>query len=248
MGEKKGKPSISVIMPVYNEQELVVAAAESIDGFLRRYFENYEILIIESGSVDQTGERCDHLAERYSCVRVIHEGSRNGFGAALRLGYRSARYEYCWLITADIPFPLETILDAVKLLDQYDFVISYRSDDTRVWTRRVQSFGYNCLVRLWFHLPVKCVNSAFKLLPREVMAQMPLVSNFWFIDAEIIYRLTHAGYTFTEIPVPLIDRTQGYSSVGTGAFIKMLAEMRNFAKIRKKIHDERGKAHAGEKK
>ena len=77
---------------------------------------------------------------------------------------------------------------------------------------------------------------------------MPLVSNFWFIDAEIIYRLTHAGYTFTEIPVPLIDRTQGYSSVGTGAFIKMLAEMRNFAKIRKKIHDERGKAHAGEKK
>lgn len=241
MGEKKSDPSISVIMPVYNEPELVVTAVARIDGFLCQHFENYEILIVESGSTDQTGKQCDRLAEQYRRVRTIHEGSRNGFGSALRLGYRSSQYEYCWLITADIPFPLETILDAVKLLNQYDFVISYRSEDTRAWTRRIQSFFYNCLVRLWFHLPVTCVNSAFKLLPREVMAQMPLVSNFWFIDAEIIYRLIHAGYTFTEIPVPLIDREQGTSSVGAGAFVKMLAEMRDFAKISKEIPDARGK-------
>ncbi len=235
----KIKKSISVIMPVYNEPVLTVPAVESIESFLASHFETHEIILIESGSTDQTGARCDSLAEKYETVRVIHEGRRNGFGSALRLGYRGARYDYCWLVTVDIPFPIETVLGAVELLDRYDFVISYRSEDKRAWTRRVQSWGYNFLLRAWFHLPVKCVNSAFKLLPRKAVAELPLISKHWFIDAEIIYRLVYAGYTYKEIPVPLIDRTQGASSVASNAFIKMLAEMRDFSKIRRSIPDQR---------
>ncbi len=69
------------------------------------------------------------------------------------------------------------------------------------------------------------------------MRDMPLISHFWFVDAEIIYRLTRAGYTYTEIPVPLIDRTEGASSVAGNAFVKMLKEMHDFAKIKKNIQD-----------
>ena len=236
----KRKASISVVMPVYNEAKLLRPAVEEVEAFMSAHFETHEILIIESGSTDGTDEQCDELASRYEYVRVIHEGGRNGFGSALKIGYRNAKHDYCWLVTADIPFPLEAILEAEALLGEVDFVISYRSQDKRVWTRRVQSLGYNILVRLWFGIRVKCINSAFKLLPTAVMAQMPLISNFWFIDAEILYRLIYAGYSYKEIGVPLIDRAQGTSSVASNAFVKMLAEMRDFARIRNTITDLRG--------
>lgn len=238
MSEKR-KTTISVIMPVYNEPKLLRPSVETIVGFMQEHFETFELVIVESGSTDGTGEQCDALAAEYDCVKVIHEGGRNGFGSALKLGYRSAQYDYCWLVTADIPFPLESILEAEPLLDRYDFVVSYRSEDKRVWTRRVQSLVYNLLVRAWFGLRFRCVNSAFKLLPTKVMAEMPLISRFWFVDAEILYRLTRGGYTSTEIPVPLIDRTEGASSVASNAFIKMLEEMKEFSKIRKTIPDLR---------
>ncbi len=237
MENHKPKPSISVILPVYNEVKLLPSAVQAIDDFLNQHFPVYEILMIESGSTDGTDTKCDELAGAYAAVRVIHEGGRNGFGSALKLGYQYAKLDYCWLITVDIPFPLEAVLEAEKYLSQYDFVISYRSEDKRAWTRRVQSWVYNAMVRCWFGLRVKCVNSAFKLLPTAVMRDMSLVSNYWFIDAEILYRLSKAGLTYTEIPVPLIDRTEGASSVTSNAFVKMLKEMHDFSKIRRTIPD-----------
>lgn len=247
--EQTCQGAISIVFPVYNEQLLLSPAVHEIDDFMHAHFSEYEIILIESGSTDDTGELCDKLSRELPTVSVIHEGSRNGFGSALKLGYSNAKYPYCWLLTADIPFPLESVLQAVPLLNSYDFILSYRSEDKRKWTRKIQSFVYNILVRIWFGLDVRCVNSGFKLLPTAVMQQMELTSNYWFIDAEIIYRLIMAGYSYTELPVPLIDRgADTNSSVGTFAFIKMLKEMFAFSRIRHTIPDERKRVHIAGKK
>ena len=228
--------SLSIIVPVYNEVELLASAIRQIDAFVKPHFTKHEIVIIESGSTDGTGELCDQLANELPCVRVVHEGGRNGFGSALKRGYKEAANDWVWFVTADTPFPLESIVEAKKLFSQYDCVLSYRSEDTRKsFFRKIQSVVYNTLVKTVLGLRVKHVNSAFKVFKREAIQSLPLISNGWFIDAETLYWLTQRNIRYTEIPVPLIDRTGGHSTITLSTPLTLLKELRRFLRERKKF-------------
>ncbi len=228
--------SLSVIIPVYNEVELLGDAVRQIDSFVARHFTEYEIVIIESGSTDGTGALCDNLAAELASVRVIHEGGRNGFGSALKRGYKEAAKDWVWFVTADTPFPLESIVEAKKLFPNYDCILSYRSEDTRKsFFRKIQSVVYNTLVKTVLGLRVKHVNSAFKVFKRDVIQSLPLISNGWFIDAETLYWLTQRKVRYTEIPVPLIDRTGGHSTITLSTPLTLLKELQRFLQERKKF-------------
>lgn len=220
--------SLSVIVPVYNEAVVVEPAVAAIDGYLRASWSDYEIVVVESGSTDGTADTCDRLPARFPAVRVVHEGGRNGFGSAVRLGYREARKSLVWLVTVDHPFPLECLEQAVPLLDRYDCVLSYRAADPRPLPRRAQSLVYNGLVRLVLALPMRHVNSAFKLLKRDVANRLTVRARGWFFDAELLYRIDREGVPWTEIPVPLLDRGAGRGSVGPLTFVWVLRELFTF--------------------
>jgi dolichol-phosphate mannosyltransferase len=220
--------SLSVIVPVYNEAALLEPAIATIDGYLQARGSDYEIVIVESGSTDGSGDICDLLQARLPAVRVVHEGGRNGFGAAVGLGYREARKALVWLVTVDHPFPLECLEQAVPLLDRYDCVLSYRAADPRPLQRRVQSWVYNGLVRSVLGLPMRHVNSAFKVLKRDVARGLPVRARGWFFDAELLYRIHRGRVSWTEIPVPLLDRGAGRGSVGPLTFLSVLRELVTF--------------------
>ena len=220
--------SVSVIVPIYNEIDLLGTAIPEISRFLCESGIEHEIIIIESGSTDGSAGICDQLGATVPHVRVIHEGQRNGMGAALRLGYDAARLNLVWLVTADIPFPLETLSHALPLMRRYDCVLSYRSEDQRGLFRKLQSLGYNQLVKAALGLPMKTVNSAFKLFRREVLQQMELTSTGWFLDAEVLYWVVRRAHTFTEIPVPLVDRSAGSSKVRRTDILATLWELVQF--------------------
>jgi dolichol-phosphate mannosyltransferase len=222
--------SLSILVPVYNERQALEHGLRAISDFARSHGFEHEILVIESGSTDGTGEHCDELARVLPNLRVIHEGARNGFGSALKLGYRHATKDLVWLITVDLFFPLDAIFTALPLLSRHDYVASYRSQDNRSAYRRLQSFLYNQLITRALGLKVRHVNAGFKVLKRAVVQDVELTAKGWCVDAELLYRLEQAGRTFVEIPVPLIDRTQGRSSVGPLTFLKVLGELWAFVR------------------
>ena len=225
----KSDRSVSVVVPVYNEKDILAEGVGAMDDFLRAHFDRYEVLIIESGSTDGSSEASDRLAQDYPNVRVIHEGARNGFGSAVRLGYRSARMDLVWLITADLPFPLESVLDALPHLDANDAVLSYRVGDRRSVWRRTQSAVFNLLARRLLHLRTRHINSAFKLFKRDLIQRLSLQSNGWLLDAEILRRLEEAGVPWVEIPVPMIDRHGGSSSIHYTTGLKVARELFEFS-------------------
>jgi glycosyltransferase involved in cell wall biosynthesis len=228
--------SLSIIVPVYNEVELLSSAVRNIHTFLAEHCASHEILIIESGSTDGTRNVADALAIEIPSVRVIHEGARNGFGSALKRGYKEAANDWVWFVTADTPFPLESMLDAMVLFPDYDCILSFRSEDTRKSAfRKFQSVIYNILVKTLLGLKVKHVNSAFKVFRREVIQSLPLISNGWFIDAETLYWLTQRKIRYTEIPVPLIDRTGGHSTITLATPLAIVRELQHFLMERKKF-------------
>ena len=114
-----GQYSLSMILPLYNEIEILEANLQVIDDFLARHFEDYEILIVESGSTDGSAELCDRLAGRFERVKIIHEGARNGIGSATRVGFQRASKDLAWRYAIDLPCPLEAILEALPLFAKY---------------------------------------------------------------------------------------------------------------------------------
>lgn len=226
--------SVSVVVPIYNEVELTEPSLRTIHAFLQRHTDDFEIVIVESGSTDATGSICDRVAAELSHTRVLHEGQRNGMGAALRLGYENAQKNYVWLVTVDLPFPLEALLQARPLLDTHDCVLSYRVGDKRSLPRLIQSACYATLIKTMLGLPMKSVNSAFKLLSRDFVTELPLISRGWFLDAELLYWIARKKLRFAEIGVPLIDRTAGQSSVTSSDWIKVIKELLAFKKALRK--------------
>lgn len=220
---KTGQYSISVIVPVFNEIELLESSIRQISTFLESHFSDCEILIVESGSTDGSGEVCDRLATSLPGITTLHEGRKTGFGSALRLGYAHAKKDLIWLVVVDMPFPLETILTALPLLSQCDCVFSYRSRDNRDLVKRFRSYAYNILTKALLGLKVKHINSAFRVFKREVIRNLSLVSNDWTLDAEVLYEITRRKIPYAEIPVQLIDRERGKTSITLTDPISMLA-------------------------
>ncbi|MCB1036656.1 MAG: glycosyltransferase family 2 protein [Acidobacteria bacterium] len=207
------RPSVSTLIPVWNEAPAIETAVERTHTFLAENFEDFEILIVESGSTDGSYELCDRLAQRWPAVEVIHEGAPQGFGSALRLGFARASRDLVWAVSADLPFPLPSLLEALPLLEENDCVLSYRVEDERGAFRRLQSRVYNGLAKGLLGLTVTTVNSTFKVYRREVIQGLALRSDGWLIDTEIVYRLERSGARWAELPVPLIDRKAGSSTV-----------------------------------
>jgi glycosyltransferase involved in cell wall biosynthesis len=223
--------SFTVLVPVYNEAQLVMTSLGRIDEFMSSSSTDYEVLVIESGSTDGSAALCDEAAATWPRVRVIHEARRTGYGSALRLGFSNATGTFVWVVTLDMPFPLESLLTALPLLDSHDAVLSYRSRDPRGFGRKVQSAVYNLLLRVLLGLRARHANSAFKVLRLSTVRAMPLVSAGWFIDAELLYRLQERGARCAFIGVPLIDRSAGSSTVRFGTWIGVLRELVRFRSL-----------------
>jgi len=223
--------SISVIVPIYNEIVLIKQSLAHLSSFLETNISDYEILIIESGSTDGSYEASDSLAEALPNIRVIHEGHRSGFGSALRLGYAHARKDLVWLVVVDFPFPPETILRALPLFEDYDCVFSFRKADNRSILKRLRSWLYNVTAKFILGIKVKHVNSAFRVFRREVIQNLPLRSSGWALDAEVIFEITRRNIPYTEIPVELIDRIEGTTSIDISDPFNMIGEL---LKIRQK--------------
>ncbi|MGH2491805.1 MAG: glycosyltransferase family 2 protein [Candidatus Limnocylindria bacterium] len=223
--------SFTVLVPVYNEAQLVMPSLGRIDEFMRSWSSDYEILVIESGSTDGSANLCDEAAAKWRSIRVIHEPTRTGYGSALRLGIWNATRSFLWVVTLDVPFPLESVFTAVPLLDTHDAVVSYRSRDPRGFGRRVQSTVYNLLLRLLLGLRFRHANSAFKVLRLSTVRAIPLTSAGWFIDAELLYRLQERGAMCAVIGVPLIDRSAGASTVRLGTWVGVLRELVRFRSL-----------------
>jgi glycosyltransferase involved in cell wall biosynthesis len=183
--------SLSIIVPVHHQGSLVEPVINEIVDFIQKNNLDYEIILVDSGGSDGSSEKCDYLVQKNPKILVIHDSVNTGFGAKLKIGYKRATKDLVWLIVLDLPFPLEKIIEAEKLFNQYDAVLSYREYDSRPFQRRLQSFVYNTLLRFVLGLKIRHINSAFRVFKREIIQSLPpLLSDGWFIDAEVLYWIT----------------------------------------------------------
>jgi len=221
--------SISLVFPLYNEEDYVLRAYEAAKDALAPITDDYEIVLVNDASTDRTREIIESLRDRDPRVKVVHNPVNLKLGGTLRAGYAVATKDLVLYTDADLPFDLLEVRKAVRLLavQKADVVSAYRFDRTSEGLRRtIYSYVYNSLVRALLGLAIKDVNFSFKLFRRELLQKFTLKSDGSFIDVEFLCRARKAGANIIQIGVDFFPRSRGVSTLSSPAVIaKILREL-----------------------
>ena len=225
---------LSIFFPMWNEEHYIhraVRAAKEIcerlvvDGDIR----DYELIVVDDASTDDTGKLADELAAVDEHVRVVHHTINRKLGGSIKSGLAAATGDLVLYTDADLPFEMIELIKAIRVLRNYeaDIVSAYRLDRTGEGPRRaVYSFGYNLLIRALFGTRMRDINFAFKLMRRRVLDDLQLTSEGSFIDAELMIRAHKRGFHVVQIGVDYFPRTRGVSTLSSvGVIRRIVSEM-----------------------
>lgn len=225
---------LSIFYPMWNEEEY----AERAVAYGRRAcerlvasgdIEDYELIIIDDASTDQTPAIADALATADARIRVIHHPRNRKLGGSMKTGFAAATGDLVLYTDADLPFDMSELSRAVRLMREYDvdIVSAYRFDRTGEGTlRALYTFVYNALVKALFGVRIRDINFAFKLCRRRIFEHIELRSEGSFIDAELVIRAERLGFEILQFGVDYFPRTRGESTLSQPSVIRgILREM-----------------------
>jgi glycosyltransferase involved in cell wall biosynthesis len=233
--------TISAVLPAFNEEENIeIAARRMADALKSLSLEDWEVIIVNDGSADRTGEIADRLSsEDPDRIRVFHHSPNLGYAEALKTGFTSARHELIFYTDSDNQFDVREIKHLLPLIEDADIVCGFRIYRFDPLTRLVLSWGFNLLVRIMFRINVRDIDCAFKLFRREVFDRVKIESKKFFVDAEILAKARFFGFRLVEVGVRHYPRTAGRSTVRASHVLSTLNEL---ARIWINIHSKpRGK-------
>lgn len=204
---------LSLVMPAFNEAAGIRQAITEADDALAQITDDYEILVVDDGSIDGTAEAVGEELRFRDHVRLLRHPTNRGYGAALRTGMTAARFDRVAFTDADCQFYLEDLACLLPLAEDHALAVGYRVDrkDTR-W-RCFVSWSYNLLARTFLGTRVRDCDCALKVFQREALADfLPETSGF-FVNTEMLARARQLGYRIAEAGVRHRPRVRGSSKV-----------------------------------
>jgi glycosyltransferase involved in cell wall biosynthesis len=202
-------PGLSVFLPAYNEQDNIARVVQRFCAVLPRITRTYEVLIVDDGSRDSTGEIADRLAVADSHVKVVRHGIRRGYGGAVISGLTAASLPFVLLCDGDGQFDPEDVGRLVDAIPEHDVVIGRRARRADHVVRRFNGRAWTILARTLFKLSITDMDCGFKLFRREFITGLDLHAHSAMITTELMARLAARGARICEIDVNHLPRTAG---------------------------------------
>ena len=209
-----------VVIPTYDERENL----EWIVGRVRRAVPEVDVLVVDDGSPDGTGELADRLAAEDPQVSVLHRTEKAGLGAAYLHGFRVALergYDVVGEMDADGSHQPEQLPLLLAALQEADLVIGSRwvpGGSVVNWplSRKVLSVGGNAYARMLLGIPVRDVTAGFRLFRRSTLESIDLgsvESAGYIFQTDLAFRTVRAGLRVVEVPIEFVERVRGESKM-----------------------------------
>jgi 4-amino-4-deoxy-L-arabinose transferase-like glycosyltransferase/putative flippase GtrA len=211
--------SLSVVLPVYNEEQVILTTVEQVLDYLARNVGDFEVIVVNDGSTDRTAALLSDLARREPRLRVLTHERNQGYGAALADGFAAATKELTFFMDSDGQFDIRELQHFLPLIDAYDAVIGYRLKRQDTLMRRLNAWGWKLIVGLALHVHARDIDCAFKLLRTDFLQRFPLETRGAMINAELLYRLKRSGCRVKEVGVRHLPRQGGRA---TGAKLRVI--------------------------
>ena len=204
---------LSVFFPAYNDAPSLPGLLARTFQTLRRIADDYEVIVVNDGSVDNTAETLQQLEREYSpFLRVITHPQNGGYGAALRSGFGAATKEYIFYTDGDgqyDPGELENLLRAVT--PETGLVNGYKIQRSDPWHRVAIGWLYNRFARTLFRIRLRDIDCDFRLIRRSILDPSELRSTGGTICVELVRSLEMSGAEVVELPVHHYPRQHGRS-------------------------------------
>ncbi len=223
---------LSVVIPAYNEELRILAALRSAAGYLGARHD-YEIIVVDDGSIDRTARVCEDFFKKNKRGRVIKNKKNSGKGASVRRGILAAEGDLILFSDADMSTPVEEIEKLMGALDEgADIAIGSRSlkqSDVRVhqpFLREKMGKCFNLIVRTAVLGGIMDTQCGFKLFKRgcaQDIFRMSRLDKFAF-DVEALFIGRMLGYKIKEVPVVWVNSPASRVNVLTDP-LRMLADV-----------------------
>ena len=229
-------PYLSVFLPAYNEEPNVRRAVEGVHAVADTLGLDYEIIVVNDGSADRTGEIAQEMMADIPRLRLAEHYPNRGYGGALKAGFAAAEGDLIAFVAADSQFDFGEISLFLAHIDRADVVCGYRTRRQDSFIRRLNASLWNALIRLLFGYLCRDIDCGFKLLRRSVLERVHLVSDGAMIDTELLAGARARGFRIAEVPVTHLPRTEGEA---TGANLKViLRAFRDLVRFRRRLSRE----------
>jgi glycosyltransferase involved in cell wall biosynthesis len=227
---------LSIVLPAYNEEINVAGSVEQVSVVAQELGMDYEIILVNDGSADRTGEIARELTQRIPNLRLVEHYPNRGYGGALKAGFEAATKDLIAFVPADKQFDFSEITQLLERLDEADIVSGYRADRQDHPIRKLFAFGWNTLVRLLFGYLCHDIDCGFKLFRRAVLDRVKIVSDGAMIDTEFLAGAKARGFRIVEVPVTHLPRVGGEA---TGANLKVIVRaFRDLVRFRLRLSQE----------
>jgi dolichol-phosphate mannosyltransferase len=203
--------SLSVVVPALNEAENLEATVNAVRRALVEAVRDFEIIIVDDGSTDATGQIADNLAAAHREVRVVHNRQNFGFGASFARGVEVAHKDAAMFVPGDNGWPYSSLRELFMAIGTADVVTAYTTNpEIRPVGRRVVSRLYTSALNTLFGHRVRYYNG-LAIYPLGVLRTRPVTTGGFAFMAEALLNALAAGLTHREVGVPISERAGGSS-------------------------------------
>jgi glycosyltransferase involved in cell wall biosynthesis len=239
--------TITLIVPALNEEQLIDETVRQIVTVVEPRFADYEILLIDDGSTDATGEGMERLAARNPRIRVFHNDGNQGLGWSYRFGLSEARHTYVMLLCGDGGMPASSLPEIFSRIGTADIVVPYVTNLRQLKTpaRFLLSKTYTGLLNALFGLRLKYYNG-LAVHRTDLVRALDITSNGFGFQGEVLVKLIRAGCSFVQVGVDGAEKTKRSSALRlrnilsvTGTFLDLIWEVARFDQRRVRVAIER---------
>jgi glycosyltransferase involved in cell wall biosynthesis len=210
---------------VFNEEENIHDVVYQVVSFIRKYIENFEVIIVNDGSIDSTLSILNDIKLLYPELKIITHSRNKGYGYAIRTGIVTSRKDWIFIMDADGQFHIDDFMGFWENKEYYDFIIGYRVVRNDAIYRKYLGRIGTCLANLILFSKIKDINCAFKLFRGDILRGLPLLSTGGNVSFEILYRLLKSQKKFIQLPVRHYQRKKGKQTGGNPRVIfKIIGE------------------------
>lgn len=215
---------LSLVIPLYNEAENIPFSLEPLIAVLNSSDTDYELILVDNGSLDLTNVLVKAIAEKEKRVKVVEIKKNQGYGWGIMNGLRRAEGEFIGYMCGDGQVKREDIIEVIKEAKskKYDLVKVLRVSRHDGIKRKIITVTCNIMMQLFFGISTWDVNGTPKIFRRELLDKFNIKSCDWFIDTEIMIKSKMLKLKVHEVPIDFFPRAKGESSVNFFAILEFL--------------------------
>jgi len=222
---------VSVIIPAYNEEKSIEEVISRLVGALRV---EYEIVVVNDHSVDNTRDKVEDLKKNYKNIVLVDNQEPQGFANTLRTGFEAASGEVVVPVMADLCDDPGTINKMYRKINQgYDIVCGSRYSDKgkKLGGPLIKTLLSNLAGKIIYILgvPTQDITNSFKMYKREVIEAIDSKAMSFEISMEIPLKAHLKGFKITEVPTVWHSRTVGESSFKVMKLIPVYLKLYSWA-------------------